>query len=284
MSVTLASVADRSSLNASKVIEHKHLTIIELVQPRTDQDAVPEGREMRRIARRYKRYGYRRAWAVPVRQGERINIKGVHRIWRREGLARRMRKRKPRGKYKGSIPLRPEYPNHVWTYDFMEDATADGRKLRILTLIDECTRYSLAIEVDRKMPARAVIAVLQRSFAAYGTPAYLRSDNGPEFIAKAVKTWLQQQGVKTHYIDPGSPWQNAYGESFNDKLRDECLNMEVFSSLAEAKIILERWRRYYNDKRPHSSLGYQTPSEYKTAWKSPKAGALPPTRVWLLTR
>jgi putative transposase len=158
----------------------------------------------------------------------------------------------------------------------MEDATADGRKLRILTLIDECTRYSLAIEVDRKMPARAVIAVLQRAFAAYGTPAYLRSDNGPEFIAKAVQTWLNKRGVKTHYIDPGSPWQNAYGESFNDKLRDECLNMEVFASLAEAKVIIGRWRRHYNYKRPHSSLGYQTPSEYKAAWGSLQSGALPP--------
>jgi transposase InsO family protein len=158
----------------------------------------------------------------------------------------------------------------------MQDATLDGRKMRILTLIDECTRENLAIEPGRRIPAKAVIAVLERAFAEYGLPAYLRSDNGPEFIAKAVQTWLAKQGVKTHYIDPGSPWQNAFGESFNDKLRDECLNMEVFASLTEAKVILERWRRYYNHERPHSSLGYLTPREYKTRWASIQAGPLPP--------
>jgi len=199
--------------------------------PREDGAVV---RKLRRIARRYKRYGYRRAWAVLVRQGERINPKRVYRIWKEEGLARRTRKRKPRGKRKGSVPLQAEYPNHVWTYDFMEDATLDGRKLRILTLIDEYTRESLALEVERRMPAKAVIAVLKRPFAEHCLPAYLRSDNGPEFVAKAIKTWLTKQGVNTHYIDPGSPWRNAFGESFNDKLRDECLNMEVFVSVAEA--------------------------------------------------
>ena len=241
--------------------------------PRDDQAVT---RKLRGIAKRHKRYGYRRAWALLVRGGERINRKRVYRIWKREGLALCSRKRKRRRKGKGSVPIQADHPNHVWTYDFMEDITLDGRKLRILTLVDEFTRESLSIEVERRMPAQAVIGVLERVFAEQGLPAYLRSDNGPEFVAKAIKTWLTKQGVQTHYIDPGSPWQNAFGESFNDKLRDECLNMEVFISLAEAKVILKRWRQYYNHERPHSSLGYQTPSEYKAAWADAQPGALPP--------
>lgn len=237
--------------------------------PRDDRTLV---RKLRCIAKRYKRYGYRRAWAKLVRRGERINPKRVYRIWRQEGLARRIRKRKPRGQQAGSVPLHAEYPNHVWTYDFMADTTRDGRKLKILTVLDEFTRESIAIEVERRMPAPAVIAVLERAFAQYGLPVYLRSDNGPEFVARAVKAWLAKQGVSTYYIEPGSPWQNAFGESFNDKLRDECLNMEVFGSLTEAKVILNQWRHYYNTRRPHSSLGYLTPLEYKTHWASTHSG------------
>jgi len=202
-----------------------------------------------------------------VREGLRINVKRVYRLWRQEGLMHRERKRKRRRKEKGSVPLRAEYPHHVWTYDFLQDATVEGGTLRILTLTDEYTRESLRIEVARRMPARAVIEMLQKVFQTVGKPEYLRSDNGPEFIAKAIRGWLTQEKVRPHYIDPGSPWQNAYAESFHDKLRDECLNMEVFTSLAEAKVIVERWRQYYNTERPHSSLAYQTPSEYKAAWR-----------------
>jgi len=157
----------------------------------------------------------------------------------------------------------------------MQDAAA-GREMRLLTIVDEFTRESLEIAVARRMPAQAVMAVLAGLFAERGAPTYLRSDNGPEFVAQANQDWLACQGVKTHYIDPGSPWQNAYGESFNDKFRDECLNLEWFHSLAEARVIIQRWRQYYNEERPHSSLGYLTPVEFRTAWEAAQAGAPPP--------
>lgn len=204
-----------------------------VAHPRNDG---PLKEQLREIARKHPRYGYRRAWALLVRAGEVVNPKRVYRLWKQEGLRRPQRRRKPRHKRGGAVPLRAAYPNHVWTYDFMEDAAA-GRKLRLLTIIDEFTRESLEIEVARSLPAPAVINVLSRLFAHRGAPVYVRRDNGPEFVAVAIKEWLAQCGVKTHYIDPGSPWQNAYGESFNDKFRDECLNQEVFHRVAEARII-----------------------------------------------
>jgi len=165
------------------------------------------------------------------------------------------------------VPLKALYPRHVFTYDFMQDQTADGRRLKILTVVDEFTRESIAIRVERRMPAAIVIEVLREAFRRYGAPEFLRSDNGPEFIAEAVQSWLVSQGTKTHYIDPASPWQNAFGESFNDKLRQECLNLEVFETLEEAKVVIARWRRAYNGERPHSSLGYRTPKEFRAAWE-----------------
>ncbi len=240
--------------------------------PRNDG---PLKERLREIARKYPRFGYRRAWALLVRAGELINPKRVHRLWKQEGLQRPQRRRKPRRKRGGAIPLQATYPNHVWTYDFMEDSAA-GRKLRLLTLVDEFTRESLEIAVARSLPSKSVIGVLTGLFVDRGAPAYLRSDNGPEFVAWAVKDWLKGGGVKTHYIDPGSPWQNAYGESFNDKFRDECLNLECFHSVAEARVITRRWRLYYNQERPHSSLGYRTPAEFRLAWEAANAGALPP--------
>jgi transposase InsO family protein len=165
------------------------------------------------------------------------------------------------------VPQEATHPNHVWTYDFVFDTTSDGRTLKFLTLVDEFTRECLAIKVERRLAAKAVIEILEQVFAERGMPEYLRSDNGPEFIAKAIQGWLKQRQVKTHYIEPGSPWQNAYGESFNGKFRDECLNMEVFYSLAETTTIVEMWRRSYNQERPHSSLGYQTPAEFAAGWK-----------------
>lgn len=154
------------------------------------------------------------------------------------------------------MPRKADHPNHVWTYDFRENQTAEGRSLRILTLVDEFPRESIAIGVERRMPAAVVIEVLREAMRRCGPP---------EFIAKAVQTWLAQQGVKTHYIDPGSPWQNAFGESFNDKLRQECLNLELFETLDDAKIVIARWRREYKAERPHSSLGYRTPREFRAA-------------------
>jgi len=239
------------------------------------RDDGPLAQRLREISQAYPRYGYRRAWALLVRTGELVNPKRVYRVWKQEGLLRPQPRRKPRHKRRGAVPLRAAYPNHVWTYDFMEDA-AGGRKLRLLTILDEFTRESLEIAVARSLPAQAVIEVLAGLFVARGTPAYVRSDNGPEFVALAVKEWLKGCGVQTHYIDPGSPWQNAYGESFNDKFRDECLNLEWFHSVAEARVVTSRWRQYYNEERPHSSLGYRTPAEFRTAWEKDRAGALAP--------
>ena len=155
-----------------------------------------------------------------------------------------------------------KYPNHVWTYDFVQDVTSDHRTIRILNVVDEYSRICMRCEVGRGMPSKKVIAVLKALFAEKGAPEYLRSDNGPEFIAKALREWLKLSGVKTHYIEPGSPWQNAYCESFNGKLRDECLQMEIFRSLLESQVIMEEWRKYYNEERPHQSLDYLTPEEY----------------------
>lgn len=223
-------------------------------------------KRLRAISKEHTRYGYRRAWVELRREGHVVNRKRVHRLWREEGLhvPRRKKRRRAKG---GAVPLTAERPNHVWAYDFMLDATADGRRLRVLTIKDEFTRLSPAVAVDRRMPATSVVEVLERAFAEHGAPEYLRSDNGPEFVAKAIKDWLAQHNVKTHYIDPASPWQNAFGESFNSSLRDECLNLEVFGSLAEARVLIEQWRRHYNTTRPHSALAYLTPAEFLAQWK-----------------
>lgn len=229
-------------------------------RPRKDAELLEK---LKGIARKYKRYGYRRAWALLKRSGERVNVKRVHRLWREAGFG--LPRRRPRKRVKNPVkmPLEALYPNHVWTYDFMQDATEDGRKLKILTVVDEHTRESVAIGVERRMPSTVVLEVLEKAFAERGAPAYLRSDNGPEFIAQIVKEWLEKRGTKTYYIDPASPWQNPYGESFNDKVRTECLNLETFYSLREAKILIAAWRREYNVERPHSSLGYLTPTEFR---------------------
>ena len=164
------------------------------------------------------------------------------------------------------VPTQATYPGHVWTYDVVHDACWNGAKLKVLPVVDEFTRECLAIEVATSLPAARVIAVLARLFALHGAPAYLRSDNGPEFVAHQVQTWLALHHAETLYIDPGCPWQNGFGESFNGSLRDECLNMSAFASVAEARILLERFRRQYNDERPHSRLGYRTPAEFKADW------------------
>jgi len=214
-------------------------------------------------ARQYGRYGYRRVTALLRAEGWACNHKRVERIWRREGL--RVPARQPkRGRLwlnDGScVRLRPEKPNDVWAYDFVEDRTRDGRKIRMLNVVDEFTRECLCIRVGRKLGSAEVIDVLADLFIARGTPGYIRSDNGPEFVATAVKGWITGIGAKTAYIEPGSPWENGYVESFNGKLRDELLNMEVFNTLLEAKVLIEQWRVHYNTVRPHSSLGYRPPA------------------------
>jgi putative transposase len=215
-------------------------------------------------------------WAVNVKRVERSDA-CVRR--RREGL-KVPQKQPKKGRLwlnDGScIRLRPERSNHVWSYDFVEARTHDGRKFRMLNLIDEFSRECLAIRVDRRLRSIDVIDVLSDLFILHGVPDHIRSDNGPEFIAKAVREWIVAVGAKTAYIEPGSPWENGYCESFNSKLRDELLNGEIFYSLAEAKIIIESWRRHYNTKRPHSSLGYRPPAPEAIQWPASPSGAPSP--------
>jgi putative transposase len=242
--------------------------------PRDDERLAERLKE---IARKRKRYGYRRAWVHLRREGERVNHKRVWRVWKEEGLQLPRRRRRRRRRPGGEVPSKALWPEHVWAYDFIQDVCEDGRKLKMLTVLDEFTRECLRIEVGRSIRARDVIAVLERLFALRGRPQFLRSDNGPEFIARALMEWLAQNGAGTIHIDPGKPWQNGFEESFHGSLRDECLNMEGFWSPRHAQVVAEAWRVYYNQDRPHSSLGYLTPAEFRKAWDEQHAGALPPT-------
>jgi putative transposase len=216
------------------------------------------------LATQYGRYGYRRITALlNDKKGWRVNHKRVERIWRQEGL-KVPQKQPKRGRLwlnDGScIRLRPERKDHVWSYDFMVERTTDGRVFRILNIIDEFTRECLRIKVNRKISSQDVIDELFNLFIFRGIPEHIRSDNGPEFTARAVRKWLNRLGVKTLFIEPGSPWENGYIESFNGKLRDELLDREIFTTLEEAGVLIEQWRREYNQVRPHSALGYQPPA------------------------
>lgn len=215
------------------------------------------------LPREYGRYGYRRVTALLRAEGWRGNQVRVERIWRQEGL-KVPRKQPKRGRLwlnNGScVRLRSEYPNHFWSYDFVLDRTHDGRPLRMLTLVDEYTRECLAIDVAHRLGAADVLDRLTELFVTRGMSAYIRSDNESEFTGKLVREWLERLGVVTLFIVPGSPWENGYVESFNGKLRDELLNREIFYSLAEAKVLIEWWRQEYNQRRPHSSLGYRPPA------------------------
>ena len=227
---------------------------------------------MIKLVKQYGRYGYRRIAASLREDGwNRLNDKRVERLWRREGLKvpKKQPKRKQLWLNDGScVRLRPTHRNHVWSYDFVHDRTSNGKKLRMLTIIDEYSRESLAIEVNRKLDSANVIEVLSQLFIEKGIPGYIRSDNGPEFIAKRVRCWLSKFNVETLFIEPGSPWENGYIESFNGKFRDELLDREIFDTLHEAKVLVERWRWEYNTVRPHSSLGYKppTPEAIKPKW------------------
>jgi transposase InsO family protein len=220
---------------------------------------------MKRLAGKHKRYGYRFITAKLRQEGWQVNHKRVQRIWRKEGLQvpyRRKRKKSHGSSANACFVKRAEFINHVWTYDFVDDATEDGRKLKLLTVLDEHTRESPAIEVGRSITSKDVISVLEYLFAVRGTPWFIRSDNGPEFIADAIKRWLEDKKVGTLYIEPGSPWENGYIESFHSRLRDELLNREQFFSVKEAKVLVENWRLEYNHERPHSSLEYKTPAAF----------------------
>jgi putative transposase len=236
-------------------------------QARPDKNAYLR-QKLHEYAVRHQRRGGRKVHNWLRRQGQAVNHKRIQRLWRQERLqvrARSKRKRKPPGK-RGALPLVATAPKQVWSYDFIFDATHNGTALKMLTIGDDFTRECLAIEVATSLPSAKVIQVLTRLFAVQGVPQYLRSDNGPEFIAKAVRAWLSEQSSAPFYIDPGCPWQNGFRESFHSRFRDEFLSTTLFVSAAEARVLCEGYRLEYNQERPHQSLGYLTPNEFKQKW------------------
>lgn len=266
-----------------------------LGQHRSTQRKIPRGRndeealtaDLVALAEKYGRYGYRKISALLKAAGWFVNDKRVERIWRREGLKVPARQPK-RGRIwdnDGScVRLRPEHRNHVWSYDFVEARTHDGRKIRMLNVVDEFTHECLAIRVARKLKATDVIDVLSDLFILRGVSSHVRSDNGPEFVAKIVQAWITGVGAKTAYITPGSPWENGYVESFNARLRDELLNGEIFYTLREAQVVIESWRRHYNGVRPHASLRYRPPAPEVfvpafSAWPAALARPAPPAKL-----
>ncbi len=250
-----------SERRACRVLGQARSTQRRTKKVKEDEEALRE--DVVKLARRFGRYGYRMVTGMLRAEGWRVNHKRVERIWGQEGL-KVPRKQPKRGRIwlnDGScIRLRPLYRHHVWSYDFVADRTHDGRPLKMLTVLDEYSRECLAIVVARRLKSDDVLEVLTELFAEHGPPAHIRSDNGPEFTAEVVRDWLKQVGVKTLFIEPGSPWENGYNESFNGTLREELLNREIFYTLKEAKVLIEQWRREYNTIRPHSSLGYRPPA------------------------
>lgn len=242
-----------------------------LGQHRSTQRKTPRGRpdeellteDIIALARDYGRYGYRMITGLLDNASWHVNHKRVERIWRREGL-KVPHKQPKKGRLwlnNGScVRLRPERPNHVWSYDFVQDRTHDGRAFRTLNIIDEYTKEALMIRVDRKLNSVDVVDALTDLFILRGPPEYIRSDNGPEFVAEKVRSWIMAVGARTAFIEPGSPWENGYCEAFNARFRNELLNAEIFFSLREAQILIEQWRCHYNTVRPHSALGYRPPA------------------------
>ena len=264
-------LSHNASFHSKEKIAPSNRGIKHLGQHRSTQRKIPCGlpdeerltKDIIALTRDYGRYGYRMIAGMLNNSGWHVNHKRVERIWRREGL-KVPHKQKKKGRLwmnDGScVRLRAERPNHVWSYDFVHDRTHDGRAYRTLNIIDEYTREALMIRVDRKLNSTDVVDALTDLFILRGAPEYIRSDNGPEFIAKKVLDWITAVGSKTAYIEPGSPWENGYCESFNARFRDELLNGEIFYSLREAQILIERWRHHYNTVRPHSALGYRPPA------------------------
>ncbi len=256
-----------SPTRACQLVQIPRSTFQYQARPDRNADLVEQ---VRGLAAKHPRYGYRRIHAL-LRRKQKVNKKRIQRLWQRARLQVQKRPRKRRRTARSEFPITATHPNHVWTYDFLEDRCQNGTVVRILTVMDEFTREGLAIEVASSIPAHRVISVLERLFTAHGAPTYIRSDNGPEFIALALQLWLAGQHVTTLYIDPGCPWQNGYGESFNGTVRDECLNLYVFYSVTEAGCRLEGFRQHYNTERPHSSLCYRSPLEFKHAWEQAQA-------------
>ena len=249
---------DVSERRACRVVGQHRSTQRRQPTPRSDQANLTQA--VITLAEKFGRYGYRRITALLNREGWRVSVGRVYRIWRREGL-KVPQKQPKRGRLwlnDGScVRLRPTHKGHVWSYDFVQDRTHEGKVFRMLCIIDEFTRECLAIRVERRLNSRDVLDELGELFVRHGPPEHIRSDNGPEFIATALREWLERLGTKTLYIEPGSPWENGYCESFNSKLRDELLAREIFYDLREAKALIEAWRIHDNTNRPHSALGYK---------------------------
>jgi putative transposase len=247
--------------------QHRSTQRLRLVESDRDR-ALREA--LRRLSRAHPRWGYRRAHAQLLQQGWRVNRKAIQRLWREEGLRVPAHRRKRQRLGTSTTPadrLAAEHPDHVWALDYQFDQTEDGRRLKLLNVVDEHTREALTIEVARRIDADATVKALDRLVTDRGTvPRFIRCDNGPELTANALRDWCRFSGAGTSYIDPGSPWQNPYVESFGGRLRDELLAVEAFTTLLEAQVLVEDWRIEYNTVRPHSALGYLTPTDYAKAW------------------
>lgn len=247
---------------------------------RRKQDEPQLVRCMHRLVQQHPRFGYRRIWALLRQEGWRVNRKRIWRLWKREGfrVPRKQHKKRRLGcSANGLVRRRAEHKDHVWAWDFVHDRDERGRPLKWFSLIDEFTRECLALEVARSITAVDVIDVLAHVFLVRGVPGCIRSDNGPEFIARALRRYLETANVQTLYIEPGAPWQNAYAESFNSRFRAELLSQESFAALAEAKQVSGWWQNHYNHRRPHSSLGYQPPARFAASYRA--SLGTPPLRL-----
>ena len=238
----------------------------------------PVTEAMRRLSAQYPRYGYRRIRVFLGREGHTMSPSRAERIWRKAALQLPAKRRRKRLSSTRPRPLPARAANHVWAYDFVFDACANGQQLKCLTIVDEFTRECLAIDVAGSIRSGHVIETLARLMRERGAPAFIRSDNGPEFVSLAILRWLTENSIDTAHIEPGKPWQNGTNESFNGRLRDECLNVEWFRSRREARIVIEAWRQHYNAVRPHMSLGYLTPAEFR---QQHHAQSVTPTRAVL---
>jgi putative transposase len=256
------------------VSERRACSVVD--QPRSTQRCAPRPprseetelrRQLRQVAKSHPRWGWKMAHQLLLRDGWRINKKRTQRLWRDEGLRRPQRCTKRRRiRVDSAIRHRAEFPNHVWAIDFQFDETADYRRLKMLNIVDEHTREALAMVVDRSITADKLLSVIEQLVVRHGQPLHLRMDNGPELLSWALRDWCRFTGTRTIYIEPGSPWENPFVESFNGRARDELLNIEEFATLSEARVIVEAWRIEYNTYRPHSSLGGLTPAEFKRRW------------------
>jgi putative transposase len=270
---------DASERRACEVVDQPRSTQRYTGQPKDD-----EGRLVARIlelVRQRPRFGYRRITALLRAEGWSVNVKRVHRLWRREGfkVPRKTRKRRAVGTSANACHVRrAEHKDHVWTWDFVFDRTTSGTTLKWLSIVDEYTRECLALKVGRSIRSEDVIDTLAELFAMRGVPRSVRSDNGPEFVAQAIGRWFEKTGVASLYIEPGAPWENGYAESFHSRLRDELLNMHAFADLREARNLTTAWREDYNHQRPHSSLGYRTPAAFAAAGGANSVRATPSLR------